>query len=443
MGKKDAFGNGKSLEDVVKKALRDGDFKDLGSAAQKALDTLIFGSRPHNNVPPGTPPGTTQSGWGSPTQSPPSPQADPVQPPSSSYPPPRTRPVQSSPHASYPPPQARSVQSTSLSPVFRSSGRINRRVPRGLPQIILGSIGTFFFGTATPFFAAFLLNEAASPLFYASVALTAGCAVATFASILLLGEGVSRYKLADRAIKLVSHLQGKKVYTFDELAAKTGRSPKQIKRDLKKLRARNLFPEIYTDAGETCVMWGQDTYEHYLKSEEARTKKLREEEDRRLRLQDPATADIEHFRSEGETIILKIRAANDAIHGEEISAKLETLEDTVKRIFTYVERYPEKLPETRKFMNYYLPTTLKLVEKYHQYDRMDFEPQNVRQTKAEIERSMDTINVAFNNLLESLFTHDTLDVATDIEVLERMLEQEGLTGKTFKIDKPGQSQKLL
>ncbi len=93
-------------------------------------------------------------------------------------------------------------------------------------------------------------------------------------------------------------------------------------------------------------------------------------------------------------------------------------------------------------MNYYLPTTLKLVEKYHQYDGMDFEPQNVRQAKTEIERSMDTINVAFNNLLESLFHHDTLDVATDIDVLEKMLEQEGLTGKTFKIDQPGSAPKL-
>ena len=273
------------------------------------------------------------------------------------------------------------------------------------------------------------------------MAMAAGSAAIALASGWFMGQGIGKYLLADRVVQLANLFRNKKHYTIDELAAETKRTPKQIKRDLRKILAKGMLPEIRTDPEMTYVMWGQDVYKQYLLYEEARQQRLLEEQERRLRLENPATADIERFRSEGKAIVQKIRAANDAISGKAISAKLDTLEDTTKRIFIYVERYPEKLPDTRKFMNYYLPTTIKLVEKYQQYDRMDFEPGNVRKAKAEIERSLDTINVAFNNLLESLFTHDTLDVVTDIDVLEKLFEQEGLTGNKFKIDPSGSAEK--
>lgn len=433
LGKSYKF-NSKPIEETVKKALNDGDLselKNLGPAVQKAVNSFIFGTRSRGDIPHSTPQYTTQdtpqgaaqnaaqnAAQGS-MQTGASPAAQPPQP------------------DAYPPPQPGSVRAAHPFSASSDLRRTNQRISRGFPQIVLGSVGAFFFIPATFVFLASLLTMTELPTLIVGVVLTVLCAAAALASVSFLVTGIGKYGLADRAVRLSKLLQGKKVCTLDELAAETGRSRKQIKRDLRKIRARNMIPEIRTDADGTCVMWGQDTYEQHLRSEEARMQKIAEEADRRQRLENPATADIEHFRSEGEAVILKIRAANDVIHGEEISAKLDTLEAIVTRIFTYVERYPEKLPSTRRFMNHYLPTTLKLVEKYHQYDTMDFEPQNVRQAKEEIERSMDTINVAFNNLLENLFTHDTLDVSTDIKVLENMLEQEGLIGDEFKIDQPG------
>ena len=269
--------------------------------------------------------------------------------------------------------------------------------------------------------------------------LTIVAAIPTGVCVGLLGSGIGKYNHISRLNRLASLFQRKSVYTFDELTAITGRLPKQIKRDLRKARAKGLLPEMRTDEGETCVMWGEETYRLYEETKKAHLLERNEAEERQRRLQDPVTADIEYFRSEGKATVQKIREANKAIPGAEISAKLDVLEETTARIFTYVEQYPEKLPDTRKFMNHYLPTTLKLVEKYRQYDEMDFQPKNVQQAKQDIERSLDTINLAFSNLLESLFVHDTLDVATDIDVLEKMLEQEGLTGEKFKIDPPGRA----
>ncbi len=414
MGKKNNFYNSGSIEDIIKRAFKDGDLsqlQDLGPAAKKTFDTFVFGSRDIDFDARKTPQSNTykntQKGNGYPNQT---------------------------PQYSYPSAQPKPVQTAPSYPSLVSNKQLKKRIPRGIPQIILGSAGTLLFAILAMVFLAVSMFEL-EPISTIGRVFAGASGVITVASGACLVSGIRKYKLADRITQIANLLQQKKVYTFAELAAKTGRSPKQIKNDLRKARSKGLLPEIHTDADENYAMWGEDTYEQFMLSEKNRMQKLQEEEDRRLRLENPETADIERFRNEGNVIIKKIRAANDALPGEEISAKLDVLEDNVSRIVSYVTRHPEKLPETRKLMNYYLPTTLKLVEKYHQYDKMDFEPQNVRQTKAEIERSMDTINKAFENFLESLFSHDTLDVSTDIVVLEKMLEQEGLTGNKFKIDK--------
>ncbi|HBT94619.1 MAG TPA: hypothetical protein DEB24_00140 [Coriobacteriia bacterium] len=415
LGKNDRYDKSKSIEGIIKKALKDGGVSELKDVASDAFNTFVFGSRSQGDEQqdgPQTGNSQTERNYRPPT-------------PTNSYSPPsRNRPIQATPQA--------------LS--WSAPKPAKRRIPRGLPRIVLGSLGTFIFGLIAIIFLAVGLGSLGSVWSTVSLVLAAGSGIIALGGAVLLGTGIGKYKLAERATRVIERLQQEKTCDINTLAAGVGQTPKQLKRDLRKIQEKNLLPELRTDPDMQQVMWGHDTYEHYLAAEETRRRKLEEEEARRLRLEDPTTADIERFRNEGKAIIRKIRSANDAIPGEEISAKLDTLEGTVGRIFTYVERYPEKLPDTRKFMNHYLPITLKLVEKYQQYDRMDFEPLNVRQTKAEIERSMDTINVAFNNLLESLFTHDTMDVATDIDVLEKMLEQEGLTGKTFKIDQPGSVQ---
>ncbi len=83
-------------------------------------------------------------------------------------------------------------------------------------------------------------------------------------------------------------------------------------------------------------------------------------------------------------------------------------------------------------MRYYLPTTLKLVQSYQEFDTQPVQGENITQAKTEIAQALDTINAAFANLLDSLFADDALDISTDISALETMLKQEGLTGSDFQ-----------
>jgi 5-bromo-4-chloroindolyl phosphate hydrolysis protein len=82
-------------------------------------------------------------------------------------------------------------------------------------------------------------------------------------------------------------------------------------------------------------------------------------------------------------------------------------------------------------MSYYLPTTSKLLDAYCELDEQPVAGQNIESTKKEIENALDTINTAFENLLDSLFEEKAWDISSDISVLNTMLAQEGLTGNDF------------
>ena len=112
---------------------------------------------------------------------------------------------------------------------------------------------------------------------------------------------------------------------------------------------------------------------------------------------------------------------------EEISEKLDQLGLVTTKIFDYVEQHPEKLPEIRKFMSYYMPITLKLVTAYQRFDREGTSTSEIEDAKLEIKGTLDTINKAYQNLLKKLMQADILDVSSDISALETILAQEGLT----------------
>ena len=126
-----------------------------------------------------------------------------------------------------------------------------------------------------------------------------------------------------------------------------------------------------------------------------------------------------------------IKAANDAIPGEEISEKIARMEMLVDRIFDRVEQKPDTVSDIRKLMDYYLPMTVKLLDAYEEMDRQPIQGETIRSSKKEIEDTLDTLNEAFAKLLDSVFQDTAWDVSSDISVLHTMLAQEGLTGNDF------------
>ena len=127
----------------------------------------------------------------------------------------------------------------------------------------------------------------------------------------------------------------------------------------------------------------------------------------------------------------QLRQANDAIPDPVMTAKISRLEDVSARIFSLAKKDPDKKAQLQKFMDYYLPTALKLLNTYAQLSAQDVQGTNITEAKQSIERSMDLLITAFENQLDKLFASDALDVSTDIAALEGMLNLDGLTGGDF------------
>ncbi len=139
-------------------------------------------------------------------------------------------------------------------------------------------------------------------------------------------------------------------------------------------------------------------------------------------------------RDQYQKILDELRRVNDAIPDEEMSDKISRLEAVSAKIFEQAKSDPDKLPQMRKFMDYYLPTSLKLLNTYAELDNQGVEGENISESKHRIEQTMDTLVKAFENQLDRLFASDALDVSTDIDVMQNMLRADGLTDDTpFKL----------
>lgn len=194
-----------------------------------------------------------------------------------------------------------------------------------------------------------------------------------------------------------------------------------------------FFPEGHLDSKQTCLMLDDATYRQYLQVENER-KRIAAEEASRPKSTEPVNPELQTMIAEGQEYIHKIHYLNDIIEDEVISEKMLRTENLLKEIFKRVEEAPEQMTKMHKLMNYYLPTTLKLLQAYSEYDDVSTPGQDILSAKQEIEKTIDIINEAFAELLNKLFQASVYDVTTDAQVLQTMLAKEGLTKNNFTED---------
>lgn len=129
---------------------------------------------------------------------------------------------------------------------------------------------------------------------------------------------------------------------------------------------------------------------------------------------------------EYEKVLKELREINDRIPGEEMSVKISRLEDLTAKIFKLAKEYPEKLGSMKKFMNYYLPTSLNLLRRYERLDAQGIEGENISEAKKQIEDTMDTMVAAFEKQLDKLFASEGMDIAADIAAMQNLMRADGL-----------------
>lgn len=303
---------------------------------------------------------------------------------------------------------------------------------------ILGGVMVFFgFSTAfilgvllIGFFALDIVLDGVSLLLVPMI-------VIAFLIVLLLFMGIKGQFMRARVKRFKMYrkiLNGREFCEIKELAEEIGKSHEYVVKDLIYMIESKWFLQGHMDEQQKNLIITDKMYEHYeiaMKGYKERQKQAQIEEEK---MADPKYSDeVRQMLLEGKRFVNHIRECNDAIPGVEISAKMSRLELIVSRIFAQVEKNPAAASEMHQFMTYYLPTTEKLLDAYRELDGQPVQGQNIVETKKEIEETLDTLNYAFEKLLDSFYKDLAWDVTTDISVLNTMLAKEGLTDDGMKI----------
>lgn len=325
-------------------------------------------------------------------------------------------------------------------------GAVSRQGKRGLakkiPFVRVGSVAnvlnTVFGGLGIGLAAALglaVLFGAIGGLgaYFAPMAIIAG--ILAISSFGMLSKGSKQRGLLHRAERYIK-ICGEKMYAdIEEIARHTGKSLRFVKNDIKKMLKKGMFPQGHLDKQETCVMLTDEVYRQYTEADRAyqareenkalENRPLTPEEQRQEQIRQQES-ELNAMVAEGMAYIQKLRELNDAIPGEEISDRLSQLENLLKQIFDRVREHPEQMDRMHKLMEYYLPTTVKLVEAYVDFEKVENPGQDIRDAKEEIYKTLGIINEAFVELLNNLFQDTVFDVTTDAQVLQTMLAREGL-----------------
>ncbi|MBQ3393751.1 MAG: 5-bromo-4-chloroindolyl phosphate hydrolysis family protein [Oscillospiraceae bacterium] len=127
--------------------------------------------------------------------------------------------------------------------------------------------------------------------------------------------------------------------------------------------------------------------------------------------------------------VTEMRKLNLSIEDEKISAQINDMEYTTSKIYDYMIAHPNEVSQISQFQNYYLPTTIKLLQTYDRLSSQGIGGENITGTMQKVENTLDLVVEAFHKQLDTLFAGEALDVSADITVMENLMKSEGLSGE--------------
>ena len=315
---------------------------------------------------------------------------------------------------------AKTVQSKSARPTVVSAPSVTHLYGKTGGKVVGGILMSVFGGL-------FLVASAIVLITMLAMGLALGAKISgglLIPSALLLTGGVQKLSTVSR-FRTYKRLLGQKTQcALDKLARAVGRDVAYVRKDVRKMIGKGFFPEGHLDHEQNHLIISDATYRQF---EQAR---LQLEATQRQRETEAANAPDPRIREvldRGGEFLNQLRKCNDDIPGEEVSAKIYHMELILSRIFQRAKEHPEVIPDLKKLMDYYLPMTVKLLNAYADMDAQPVQGANIENSKREIEGTLDTLNRAFEKLLDELFQETALDVSSDITVLQTLLAQEGLT----------------
>lgn len=237
--------------------------------------------------------------------------------------------------------------------------------------------------------------------------------------------GIQQLTRVGRFKKYVRALGDKCYMNIKDLSMKVAKPEKIVRRDLKRMIKDKWFLQGHLDSEETCLISSDEMYEQYRQIERDKVEQRKQEQQEEER-QSSIPSAARDVLAKGKQYLSQIKDCNDRILGEDISGKITGIEILTNKIIERAEQHPEVVLDLKKMMDYYLPMTVKLLNAYAEMDSQPVQGENIISSKREIEGSLDTLNIAFERLFDSIFQEQAWDVSTDVSVLQTLLAQDGL-----------------
>lgn len=225
---------------------------------------------------------------------------------------------------------------------------------------------------------------------------------------LVIGSA-SMTRRARRFGKYLACAHGQDAVSLKKLADTAEVPQRKVERDLEIMIEKGLWGKnAYVDLGSDMLFRSPEAAEAYFAPRQA--------------VREPAPAEQGY-----SGILREIRRANDRIADPVLSQKIDRLEEVAGKIFRIIEKEPAKKAKAGTFLNYYLPTTQKLLNSYAEFEEAGVSGENLNQAKAKIQSTMDSIVAGFERQLDELYRADAMDIDSDIRVMETMLRRDSAT----------------
>lgn len=224
----------------------------------------------------------------------------------------------------------------------------------------------------------------------------------------------------------VKDLKFKNIELIDDLAVYSKVGAEKVIKDLKKAVKMKLIPQGHFGKDDLIFVVSDEVYEKYKDKQAVYDRYYRKQVEERLRMKE-RTKEMQAIMDQGQGYIDKIHEINDIIKDKMISQKLDRMETVVSMIFHEVDVNPQNADKLGMFMNYYLPTTEKLLEAYIEIDEKQIKGKSLEKAKKDIEGAIDKIIDSFEGLLDKFYHEKEMDIATDISAMEILMKQDGLS----------------
>ena len=294
-----------------------------------------------------------------------------------------------------------------------STGR--KGLPTGTFKMLAGAVMALAFGIGTIGTTAAFVESLHYGFFFSDELTNVGvCLVACLVGVGMFVSGREQRGRAERYTNYLAYIGANRQVSLAPMAAAMDVSVRRLTRDLRKMLSTHVLPTGYLDMQAGKLILTEMGYTEPEPEPEPEPEKKEE-----------TTPD--------DDILREIRLINDLIPDPVISAKIDRIEEITQKILQYQKTHPQRTEQLRTFLNYYLPTTLKILRSYARLEAQGVEGENITAAKARIEGMMDQVVEGFEKQLDKLFSSDAMDIAADVQVLENMLKKDGLSGDDMNL----------